>query len=194
MRPLRRATNFTRVLAGLALALASTTSARAGHPPDPLDRALWQQDAPAPKTAAALLAPLPAASPIDADWVAMPLPTLIGASCALEFEGRLWIGGGFTAAGLQFSPHIAAWDGARFVAVPDPGFPVLSLAVWRDSLWAGGGTAGEAHVSRWTGQHWESVGVGTYEGYTGVCCLEVFEGDLIVAGGLDTMNGVPITS
>src|SRR5262245_63272497 len=84
----------------------------------------------------------PAPGTLDAAWVAMPLPTLAFASCATEFDGHLYIGGPFTAVGTLHSPHVVSWDGGQFSAVADPGFPVLSLIVWRGSLWAGGGEGG----------------------------------------------------
>ena len=170
----------------------------------PLARTLnpiWVEAAPPPDSAplgSALpsLAGDPAPDPLDAAWVGMSLPTLhnlVTPSGSVEFGGRLILAGSFTSAGAASAHTIAAWDGAVFGSMGDPHFFAQSLVVWNGVLYAGGTQGSQGYVSRWDGTAWHTIGTASVVsgGAPLIQAMEVFNGDLIVAGRFIQMDGLP---
>src|SRR5215471_9341036 len=139
----------------------------------------------------------PAPDPLDANWVGMPLPTfypLVAPTGYVEFQGRQIYAGMFKSAGAIAAPSIAAWDGTSFSPMGNPAMWAQSLIVWNDALYAAGqDLQGHGFVSRWDGSSWTPVGTATggASNLPVMQCLEVFDGDLVVAGDFFAMDGVP---
>lgn len=109
------------------------------------------------------------------------------------FRGELHVGGAFVAAGRNFSPGVARWDGTNWhplgagLSVTSAVSPaVATLAVLADDLYAGGlfVRSGEVFLpglARWDGTNWSDVpGVALAD----VRQLLVHEGALLVAGNI----------
>jgi hypothetical protein len=124
----------------------------------------------------------------------------------LEHDGDLYVGGNFTHAGGVEANGVARWDGSQWHAV-GTGFnsTVLGLAVWRDTLYAGGdfsATGGGVPVdavARWNGSAWESPGFGfrapTPSDYTFLHTFAVIGDRLWMLGGLQEVlpdGGAPL--
>lgn len=115
----------------------------------------------------------------------------------------LYIGGEFTSVSSISANQVARWDGINWAPL-GTGLgsgnnydPVLSLAVYKDGLYAGGhfATAGGTivnHIAKWNGSTWSSLSQGTDYG---VKALEADNAALYVGGsrfaGYDS-NGNPI--
>lgn len=122
-----------------------------------------------------------------------------GGLCAVEFEGRVAIGGGFEAACCARSPGVVFTDfdgyepagaGLWYEGSYSDNARVTALAVYEGQLIAAGRFAGRgqsppiANVAAWNGSSWSALGQlsGTQGSGTLVFDLVVFEGDLIAVG------------
>jgi hypothetical protein len=122
-----------------------------------------------------------------------------GALCAVEFEGRVAIGGGFEAAGCARSPGVVFTDfdgyepagaGLWYEGSYSDNARVTALAVYEGQLIAAGRFAGRgqsppiANVAAWNGSSWSALGQlsGAQGSGTLVFDLVVFEGDLVAVG------------
>ncbi|MCL4790171.1 MAG: hypothetical protein KJ070_25885 [Verrucomicrobia bacterium] len=116
-----------------------------------------------------------------------------GAVASAWFRGELHVGGAFVAAGRNFSPGVARWDGTNWcplgegLSVTNAGSPaVATLAVYDGELYAGGlfvrsGDVALPGLARWNGTNWNAVpGVATAD----VRQLLVHESALLVVGNL----------
>jgi hypothetical protein len=118
------------------------------------------------------------------------------ARCAIEFDGKLAIGGDFLGAGCIDSPGVVLCDLERFYPTGRELFArynrgvVNALAVYDGSLVAAGSFHGWtgvplSNVARWTGTEWVSLagpyGNGPLYG-GGVDDLAIYDGDLIAVG------------
>lgn len=136
-----------------------------------------------------------AASETDSRWdFRFGRPALeSGAVASAWFRGELHVGGAFVAAGRNFSPGVARWDGTNWwplgnglSATSSISPAVATLAVFADELYAGGFFVRSDEVAlpglaRWNGTNWSAVpGVALTE----VRQLLVHEGALLVAGNL----------
>jgi len=78
-------------------------------------------------------------------------------------DGRLIVGGEFTASSTQSIPYIAAWDGENWEAIgPGMNNAVTTLTVSSGLLYAGGrfnnvGPASGPFIATWDGETWQSV-------------------------------------
>jgi hypothetical protein len=81
-------------------------------------------------------------------------------NAAVEYQGRLYVGGWFSHAGNVWSPGVAAWDGAQWHAVGGPNGFVNALAVYGDDIIATGYFNALGHIARWDGVAWHPLGQG----------------------------------
>ncbi len=105
-------------------------------------------------------------------------------------EPLLVVAGDFTEiAGIPVT-NIAAWNGAHWSPLGDPGGTVRDLAVFNGSLIACGSIPG--NVARWfPGQGWLQFALPLAgPGVLGVNCLTVYGGDLIAGGEFSSIAGV----
>jgi hypothetical protein len=136
-----------------------------------------------------------AASDADIRWdFRLGRPALDGGAVASAwFRGELHVGGALTAAGHNFSPGVARWDGTNWwplgegLSVTNAASPtVATLAVLANELYAGGlfarsGDVALPGLARWDGTNWNAVpGVAMAD----VRQLLVHEGALLVAGNI----------
>jgi len=197
----RRSMPPASAIAASALFLFAIQAAQA-MPPRHL-RPLWSERS--SKSAAGMPAytPPPASDPLDASWVAMPLPTPFPLNTpgngnlllrGIEFQGKLIVAGAFNAAGSVPAHSIASWDGSVFGAMGDPGMSAQTLIVWNGLLHAAGHDfLGHALVSRWDGSVWTPVGTATggHTNGTQITCMEIFNNELVVSGDFSAIDGVP---
>jgi hypothetical protein len=105
----------------------------------------------------------------------------------LVHEGRLVIGGRFSAIGGTQARHIAAFDGTTWSAIGiGMDGPVIALASLGADLVAAGpfdsaGSVAASKVARWDGQAWHAVGAGPA---CAVNDLVVWGDDLLVGGSI----------
>ena len=130
-------------------------------------------------------------------------------NCAIEFEGKLAVGGTFTSAGCAVSPGVVITDFERFYGTGtflwyegrDTG-SVNSLVVYNGQLIAGGDFDGRypimaiENVARFDGSKWVSLGNTSGNGRLRagqVHELIVFDGDLIAVGDFTySVVGLPL--
>ena len=122
-------------------------------------------------------------------------PGLSGAVTAAWFQGQWYVGGVFDSAGHFKAENITRWDGQEWRPVGEglhtdepylsTPLPVMSLAVWNGSLYAGGSLARSGAreltgLARWDGTTWAAV-----SGLSGSVFQSVGTTDaLFVAGSL----------
>lgn len=139
----------------------------------------------------------PADDPDDVYWdnsISPSIPGVDGAVYAMTvYDGKLIVGGSFTAAGTVMVNNIAAWDGSEWSPL-GCGIDsiVLALTVYDGELIAGGSfrTAGgeEANeIASWNGSSWSPLGIGMD---SGVSAVTVYDGQLIAGGRFTSAGGV----
>lgn len=120
-----------------------------------------------------------------------------GIEALVEFEGDLYVAGGFHNIGTTLSGSIARWDGQQYHELTDlsPNNAVWDLAVYKGDLYVAGwfqfyDSWGEDarpinYIARWDGEKWHPVGSGLDDSaYTLTVC-----NDLLYIGGDFTMAG-----
>lgn len=138
------------------------------------------------------------------------------ASAALqpgEVSASLFAGGVFSTAGGIAANHVASWDGTRWQRLGSgsniPVFALASLevglnAVSAPSILASGGLDHDNHpspnlLSSWAGDEWQAVPSAMTGEHPMVFAITPWESEgtgphsshLVVAGGFDTVHGVP---
>lgn len=131
----------------------------------------------------------------------------------IEFDdgsgSKLWIGGILTNVAGAPAANIAQWNGSR-LSVPSGGLTttlgslltaeVYDLEVFNGELFAAGnfnqstGVGTVNGIARWDGSAWQPLGTGLQlsDGYGGYgFALEVYQGQLYVAGDFDFAGGQP---
>jgi hypothetical protein len=117
-----------------------------------------------------------------------------------EYEGALYAGGLFTHSGQSAMQGVARWDGSDWQALAEPlGFYCIkALTVYGGRLIAGGladysVSEGEwyevAGLAAWDGTGWTELADFEWYPYCSVDVLTVFDGDLIVGGSFEQLNG-----
>jgi hypothetical protein len=133
-------------------------------------------------------------------WDGFGLPRVDGpVLCAIEFQGKLVIGGSFNVVGDASVRNLAIWDGVQWSALGSEGTDgrVDALFEFDGDLIVGGafsqidGVAARG-VARWDGTAWKSMGGGLgysyYYGSSGAAAFAEYHGTLI-AGGEFTRTG-----
>jgi Immunoglobulin I-set domain len=137
----------------------------------------------------------------DANWISFGgLPGVAGAvlATAVDNNGNLYVGGGFTVGGDGFANNVAQWNGTSWAALGSgiSGNVVYALAVSGTNLFAGGiftsaGGVSATNIAEWNGTSWSALG----SGMNGqVNALAVSGTNLFVGGVFDTAGGVPADS
>jgi hypothetical protein len=127
-------------------------------------------------------------------WDGFGLPSPDGPIlCAIEYDGRLVIGGSFTQIGGVPINGIAVWNGAQWSALGGgTDGPVEALFEFQGDLIVGGrfsevGSTPARGVARWNGQKWSPMGSGLGQPYypqaPGASAFAVHKGSLIAGGG-----------
>lgn len=103
------------------------------------------------------------------------------------YQGELYVGGGFHEAGGLPASSMARWDGTSWSEVGGySGWPQpRDFIVYKNELYMGG--IGNEFM-KWDGIGWNTV---TVIPQGGIYALAIYNGDLVVAGGFDTINGMP---
>jgi len=113
-------------------------------------------------------------------WSAVNSPSMVAGDALglVEFNGQLLAYG----AGLiDGTVSTIVYDGTDWSSMGSNGMGMVNdAAVFNGELYAGG-----FQWMKWNGSAWSTLGGGT------VYALEVFQGDLYVAGGFTQMNGLP---
>jgi hypothetical protein len=119
---------------------------------------------------------------------------------AIEWNGDLYAGGAFSAAGGIAANHVARWNGSQWSPV-GAGFDgeVWSLCVHQGQLYAGGqfdtsGSQPTRGIARWNGSQWVAVGGGVQWQLGMYQCVRTMlsdGADLFVAGDFDRAGTVP---
>jgi len=111
-----------------------------------------------------------------------------------RYRGNIYVGGAFTAAGNQYTPNMAKWDGAAWTSIGANG-SVTDMEIYNDELFVCGSfdsIAGiEAHnIAKYDGFAWTAVNTPSY--MNGLNTLEFFNGN-IFAGGIfsDSAGATP---
>jgi len=117
-----------------------------------------------------------------------------------EFNGELYVGGSFTAAGGLPANMIAKWNGSNWSTVGGgmaggllPG--VFEVCVYHGQLYAGGrfnaagSVSGTANLARWDGTTWSPVGSGVSNAVVG---LHVYGNELYVCGDFSVAGGITV--
>lgn len=122
---------------------------------------------------------------------------------------RLIAGGAFLKSGDVRLNNLAAYDGQQWHTLEPAGTGgilrgnVQASAIWNGDLVVGGsfrwvGSQVVNNLARWDGASWHGfpgdsgIGLRTGSGTPGVSALEVFEGDLIVAGQFESAGGLAV--
>lgn len=112
------------------------------------------------------------------------------------YNGELYAGGFFTAAGGIPANNIAKWNGTSWQTLGSgTNGEISAMCVHNGKLYVGGSftTAGGLAVqglARWNGSSWETVG----RGYSGVSDMCAYDGSLYLAAWTDQYMGPPISS
>ncbi len=117
-----------------------------------------------------------------------------------EYEGALYAGGLFAHSGQSPVQGVARWDGVAWQPLPEPlGFYCIkALAVYNGRLIAGGIANYDiteeewsevAGLAAWDGAIWTELADFEWYLYCSVDALTVFDGDLIVGGSFEQLNG-----
>jgi len=119
----------------------------------------------------------------------------------------LYVGGGFTSAGGQFSRGIARWDGAKWIPIPGLSGGVLGLAIFDDGTGpalyvcgnfqtADGLVAND--VAKWDGESWSTLGQGVTDLNGIAWSLATFDDGtgpaLYMGGEFVEVDGKPISA
>ena len=120
---------------------------------------------------------------------------------AVDGDGNLYVGGGFTTDGGAPGNYVAKWDGATWSALgAGTNSDVLALAVYGSSLYVGGaftmaGGSPANYIAHWDIQteSWSALGLGISSGV--VIALAVDGNGTLYAGGyFNTVGGVPASN
>ncbi len=118
------------------------------------------------------------------------------------YEGDLIAAGDFSMAGSVAANHIARWDGTSWHAMGsgvsgNPSSTILELTIYKGDLIAGGrftmidGVQANG-IARWDGSTWRPLAGGvapSSNGITVVTALTIHDGDLVVGGGFERVDG-----
>jgi len=140
-------------------------------------------------------------------WTTYPFDFTFRPKTAIEYDGKLIVGGFFSEVDGIPVNNIAAWDGSSWSAMGD-GLEAIgtglntylwSLFVSDGSLYAGGnfnfsGTDSVNFIARWDGITWtglgSGVGVNEYPGSSAtVFAITSYNGDIIAGGGFTLAGG-----
>jgi hypothetical protein len=133
----------------------------------------------------------------DLDWQVLNsgIPGANGIVLSIAYDisnGKLYVGGEFSAIGTVFAKNIAQWDGSAWSALGS-GLDrwANDLTVSGTDLYVGGGftTAGgnaANYIARWNGSAWSTLGSGLNDE---VSALAVSGSDLYVGGQFTTAGG-----
>ena len=97
-------------------------------------------------------------------WTQVGLGTNGSVNCMIEYNGELFIGGGFTQAGGQVVNRIVKWDGASYIPVGSgTNSPVYNSIIFNNELYLQGGFNNingvplNYGIARWDGINWSSL-------------------------------------
>ncbi|MEE8404875.1 MAG: T9SS type A sorting domain-containing protein, partial [candidate division Zixibacteria bacterium] len=111
------------------------------------------------------------------------------------YENDLIVGGFFDSIGGIAARNIASWDGTTWKAM-DTGIIVAAYGMidYNGDLVVGGGAIGELinQLLVWNGTSWSTLGRGISGRNAMIYDLIEFDGNLVVAGLFDSINGLPI--
>jgi hypothetical protein len=139
------------------------------------------------------------------NWAPMGTGSSGYINAMVYYNGNLYAGGEFDTIGGVIAHDIAMWNGTNWMPVGTTGmrsaqYGVYAMAVYKGELYAGGSfdTVDGKQVfgiAKWNGTAWSALGSGVYaaDEDDGVFAMTVYNGNLYVAGGLDSAGGVPIT-
>ena len=116
------------------------------------------------------------------------------------YNGDLYAGGGFDAAGGVAAHNIAKWDGSSWSAlgagIPDSNFryTVEAMCSYNNNLYAAGtfdsaGGLKVHNIAFWDGNNWADVGGGVNGTIHALC---VYNGELYVGGIFSNAGGIPV--
>lgn len=138
-------------------------------------------------------------------WNGFDLPEVNGdVICAVEYEGKLVIGGSFSRIGDVDASNVACWDGAKWA--PFGGgtdLRVDAIFVFEGDLVIGGqfshaGGIPAQGVARWNGSKWAAYGPGLgfldYYGYGtgGPRAFTTYKGQLVAGGDFTRTGNFPV--
>lgn len=107
------------------------------------------------------------------------------------FEGDLVVGGAFTTAGGVAANKIARWDGAQWSAMGAGSLATVSgLIVLDGVLYANGYWGTRQTLGRWNGTDFDPLGNGINGGVQILYGLGSYQGDPVMAGSFNTVDGV----
>lgn len=121
-----------------------------------------------------------------------------------EFDGKLYVGSGFSSMNGVAASCIASWDGQNWSAV-GAGLNArpFDFLVANNNLYVNGdfsmaGTDSARKIARWDGNSWYPLGGGLLEAYPQLDMMEsfgmeIFNGDLVVSGEYVHWGGVMFT-
>ena len=137
-------------------------------------------------------------------WAALGTGIAVSPFTAVEAllyapNGKLYIGGGFTAIGGVTASRIASWDGTNFAPLGTGCVSTVSTLAWHgNKVIAGGdfdsagGVANTRRVAAWNGASWSALGSGITGDPFGpqlvYSLLSASDGNLYVGGSFDQTN------
>ncbi|HMT30184.1 MAG TPA: T9SS type A sorting domain-containing protein, partial [Bacteroidia bacterium] len=123
---------------------------------------------------------------------------------SVEYNGNLFIGGGFIYAGGASFPdpradNLTYWDGNQYHLTDYHNFGALvnSLATYNNELYLGASQPFDidsvtySAIARYNGTSWSDVGGGVFSNFREILCMTKFNGELIVAGRFDFAGTTP---
>ena len=107
-------------------------------------------------------------------------------------NNALIVGGNFSQAGGISAISIAKWNGISWSLMgagnPFSSYPVVSITKYNGEIYAGCFSVGNGAIKKWDGSTWDNVGSGVY---AVVWAMKVFDNELYISGGIDTVGGMP---
>lgn len=139
-------------------------------------------------------------------WDGFELPVANGpVLCAIEYGGKLIVGGSFSRIGLVDADNLAAWDGAVWTEVGGgTDSRVEALHLFEGDLVIGGyfsraGDVSARGVARWDGTQWHAFGPGLGDppydpvyGAAGASSFETYQGALLACGEFRVTGQTPL--
>ncbi|MEM7345591.1 MAG: hypothetical protein AAF485_15220, partial [Chloroflexota bacterium] len=122
-----------------------------------------------------------------------------GGSMAIDENGDLYVGGGFTQAGNTPADNIARWDGTSWSSIQGWDHRVTALALGEDNqIYAAGfkfsfeTTTDFRRIARWDGTTWSTLG----EGISGYVAALLYDdnGNLYAGGRFDSVGVIPVNN
>lgn len=118
----------------------------------------------------------------------------------LVHQGSLYAGGLFPGSTTGTRSPVCQFDGSQWTTLGDSEFRAGSLAFYKGDLWTSGQdlsfVLGSRGIHRWDGSRWQTMGTARNTSwlFTTVANMVEYDGQFIVAGIFNEVDGIPISN